>query len=445
MLLHAARQATGIVRAWSHERLSPEQIRSYQTQRLRWMVQHAWDNSPFYRRKLSDVGVTPADIQSLDDLSKLPITTKEEIRHLPSAELLARGYTPQNTVFEPTSGSSGKVLHIYHSRGAYDMYFAYAFRHLWQLGYRPWYRVAYTAFDPLPSLPWERIGLGQRQQIDLKLKDARAFLQRLLEINPQFITAYPSILLMIIQVATEAELRRIRPRAIHLHSELLTDGIRDTIRMAFDCDCFDDYSTFEFHHVAYECPAHRYHIAADNVLVEFLRDGKPAAPGEDGDLIITGLTNPAMPLLRYAIGDVGRVGQVERCACGSGFPTMGLIQGRVDDFIILPSGRRFSPRIVNPAFESMPGLLEHVLVQEELDHIKLYLNVLPEHVETLPGTIVATLRDLFAEPVKLDVVLTQDFERGRTGKLRCIVSKVKQSSVVDNAARAYQLSSAEVI
>ena len=58
-----------------------------------------------------------------------------------------------------------------------------------------------------------------------------------------------------------AELARIRPRAIHLHSELLTEGMRDAIRQAFACDCFDDYSTFEFHHVAYECRRHRYHLA----------------------------------------------------------------------------------------------------------------------------------------------------------------------------------------
>ncbi|MBA3470375.1 MAG: phenylacetate--CoA ligase family protein, partial [Herpetosiphonaceae bacterium] len=329
---------------------------------------------------------------------------------------------------EPTSGSSGKVLHIYHSQAAFDTYFSFVFRHLSSLGYRPWQRVAYTAFDPLVSLPWERLGLGVRQQVDLRSRDARTFLNELIAINPQLITAFPSILLMIIRVATSAELRRIRPQAIHLHSELLTDGIRDTIRMAFDCDCFDDYSTIEFHHVATECRHHRYHTAADNVILEVVRDGQPVAPGEEGEIVITGLTNQAMPLIRYAIGDVGVAGVSERCGCGSSFPTMELVQGRVDDFIVLPSGRRLSPRIVNPAIELIPGILEHVLIQEARDHVVVQLHVAEGYRDSLPQQVAFALRSLFGEPMRIEVMLDQDLERGRTGKLRSIISKVHRSA-----------------
>jgi len=130
-----------------------------------------------------------------------------------------------------------------------------------------------------------------------------------------------------------------------------------------------------------------------------------------------------MPLLRYAIGDVGAAG-TQPCRCGRGFPTMQLLQGRVDDFIVLSSGRSFSPRMVNPAFENLPGILEHVLVQEAPDWIVAHLNVHEDHRSTTPDMVERALRELFGEPIRLDVRLTTELERGRTGKLRCIVSRV---------------------
>jgi len=423
MLQNAYRQAAFIAQALRDERRSADNVQRMQDARLRAMVRHAWENSRFYREKFERAGLKPADIRTTADLVHLPPTTKSELQALPIDFARARRFTDQNTVRESTSGSSGRTLQIDHSSAAYDRYFAFAFRHLWNIGYRPWHRVAYTAYDPLVSLPWERLGLGTRQQVDLRQRDPRSYVEALLRIRPDVITAYPSILRLVIRSATASELERIRPRAIHLHSELLTEGIRAEISEAFGCECFDDYSTFEFHHVAYECREHAYHIAADNVVVEFVRDGLLVAPGRQGEILLTGLTNHAMPLLRYAIGDVGAAG-TQPCRCGRGFPTMQLLQGRVDDFIVLPSGRSFSPRMVNPAFENLPGILEHVLVQEAPDWIVAHLNVREDHRSTTPNMVERALRELFGEPIRLDVRLTTELERGRTGKLRCIVSRV---------------------
>jgi phenylacetate-CoA ligase len=427
MLQNAFRQAAFIAQAKRDERRSADDVVHMQNARLRAMVRHAYTHSRFYHEKFNTAGLRPDDIRTSADLVHLPPTTKSELQALPPGFARATGYRDHNTVREATSGSSGRTLQIDHSQAAYDRYFAFAFRHLWEIGYRPWHRVAYTAYDPLASLPWERLGLGTRQQVDLRQRDPRAYVDALLRIRPDVITAYPSILRLVIRSATASELARIRPRAIHLHSELLTEGIRAEIRQAFGCDCFDDYSTFEFHHVAYECRRHNYHVAADNVVVEFVRDGRPVQPGQQGEILLTGLTNRAMPLLRYAIGDVGAAG-TQPCTCGRGFPTMQLLQGRVDDFIVLPSGRELSPRMVNPAFESLPGILEHVLVQETPDWIVAHLNVRDEYRATTPALVERSLRDLFGERIRLDVRLTTELERGRTGKLRCIVSRVNRSA-----------------
>jgi phenylacetate-CoA ligase len=422
------RQGTGILRALYNERLSPEQVRDLQNRKLRNMVQHVYTNSRFYQEKFRQAGLKPNDIQTVDDLPKLPPTTKDELRVAGPDEILAHGYTKENTIDEPTSGSSGIVLHIYHAPEAFDSYFAYAFRPLLEIGYRPWHRAAYTALEPVAPLPWEKFGLGVRQLIDMNKKDPRAYLETLLQIKPQLMLGFPSVFMLIARSATPDELRKIRPHAILLNSELLTKEIRDAISQAFGCECFDDYSTFEFHQVAFECSQHRYHLSADNVIVEFTKNGQPVPTGEKGEILITGLTNRAMPLLRYTIGDIGAA-SAEICPCGRGFPVMQLVEGRADDFIIMPSGRQFSPRSVNPAFEFLPGVKEHVLVQETLDRIMVYVNIASEHAITTPQLIVEALLKLFEEPVQIEVVQTTEFEHGRTGKLRCVISKVKQSVI----------------
>lgn len=426
MFGRVARQTSYIAQALRAERLAPDAVERMRDRRLRIIVAHAYENTLFYREKFQRAGLRPRDIRTTADLVHLPPTTKAELQAAPPASLLARGFSAANTIHEATSGSSGKVLQIRHSVAAYDRYWAFAFRHLADLGYRPWDRVAYTAYDPLLPLPWERIGLGTRQQVDLRRREPRSYVEDLLRIQPDVITAYPSILRLVIGSATPAELERIRPRVIHLHSELLTDGVRSEIRNAFAADCFDDYSTFEFHHVAYECRKHTYHIAADNVVVEFTVDGQPVAPGEQGEILLTGLTNDAMPLLRYAIGDVGAAGR-DGCPCGRGFPSMQLLQGRVDDYVTLPSGRCFSPRMINPTFENLPGILEHLLVQEAPDHIVAHLNVDAGHQATTPGLVEDALQRLFGEPIVLDVRLTPEVPRSRSGKLRCIVSRVARA------------------
>lgn len=426
----ALSQARAIARALRDERRAPGQVRERQDRALRAMVRYAARHSPFYRDLFRRAGTDPTDVVTVADLPLIPITTKSDVQRAGPDRMLADGHTRNGSIPEKTSGSSGRVLQLYHSRSAYDRYVAFGFRHLTAIGYRPWHRVAYTAFEPLPALPWHRWGLGRRDLIDLAAGDPRRYVQDLLRIRPHVITSYPSILQLVINTATTGELARIRPRAVHLHSELLTDNLRGQIRSAFGCDCYDDYSTAEFHHIGYECPQHRYHLAGDNVVVEFVRDGRPVAPGEEGEILVTGLSNRAMPLLRYAIGDVGVPDAAppdgsSPCPCGRGFPTLRMVAGRIDDFVVLPSGRRFSPRMINPVYENLPGVMEHMLVQEEPGHLVAQVAIAPEHRGSTPALIHRALEALFVEPLRIDVQVTAVLPRGRTGKLRTVMSKVR--------------------
>jgi len=433
MIQQAMRQAKLIAQAFRNERLPVERVPALQNLKLRQVIRHAWANCAFYREKFRAARLEPDDIQTVQDLVKLPLTTKAELQAADLGDLLASGFTQENAFIEASTDAAGRVFHNYHTPQEYDAYFAFAFRHLWDIGYRPWHRVAYTSYNPLRTLPWEKLGVGTRHQIDLRKSDPRSYVQDLLRIKPHIITAYPSILILAIKTATPQELARIRPRAIHLHKELLTTDVHETISRAFGCPCFGDYSSFGFHQIACQCRRRRYHLIADNIVAEFVREGQPVRPGEAGQIVLTSLVNRAMPLLRYATGDIGALDD-EVCPCGRGFPTMKLLQFRADDYILLPSGRIVSPRAISPIFENLPGVLEHVLVQETPDRVVTYLRVASEHVATTPVLVEQSLQNLFQEPIRLEIELTDEFERHRQGKLRSIVSNVAPYQRVNKSA-----------
>jgi phenylacetate-CoA ligase len=125
-------------------------------------------------------------------------------------------------------------------------------------------------------------------------------------------------------------------------SELLLPDARDLIERAFGTSPMDIFGTFETDNIAFQCATREgYHIAIDCVVLEIVRDGKPVAIGEAGEIVVTVLRNRRGPFIRYNLRDMGRLSS-GRCSCGSSFPLLAVIQGRANDLIVLADGSRRS-------------------------------------------------------------------------------------------------------
>src|SRR5258707_764531 len=123
-------------------------------------------------------------------------------------------------------------------------------------------------------------------------------------------------------------------------SQTLPASSRAVMEDAFGCKVFDKYGAREFSGIAYECEAHEgHHVVAEGYIVETLRDGQPAKPGEVGEIVITDLNNYCMPFIRYRIGDLAEVLPEATCRCGRGAPRLGAIEGRVQSIIQGTDGR----------------------------------------------------------------------------------------------------------
>jgi len=147
--------------------------------------------------------------------------------------------------------------------------------------------------------------------------------------------------------------------------------------------------------------------------------------GEYGEIVVTSLFNYTMPLIRYNIGDIGTFTD-KKCACGRGLPLIKSLEGRTDDFLILPSGKKISPRTIN-VIEDVAGVSRYQTIQESKNRIVVNLvkgnGFGPKTIDEIKKHIIA---GCLGEDVTVDVKLVDDLTRNKRGKLRAVVSYVKE-------------------
>ena len=153
------------------------------------------------------------------------------------------------------------------------------------------------------------------------------------DFRPVYLCGYPSSMHVLAEYYRRAGQRPAPLKAVLTSAETLLDTQRRTIEETFRTRVFDQYGQTEMQSFWYECPAGRMHAHPLAGITEILRpDGSPAAPGEMGEIVLTGLINYAMPLIRYRVGDTARASS-EKCPCGRGMPVIQEIGGRLDDFV----------------------------------------------------------------------------------------------------------------
>jgi phenylacetate-CoA ligase len=405
-----------------------DQIQALQNRRLRAIVRYAARHVPFYRDRFEAAGVDPETVNGIQDLPRLPLTNKDEVQANYPDRMLAQPMRPDRYHVVTTSGTSGLVMNIAHDNRASDYYKALAYRHLYEIGYRPWHRLAYFRHEPHSQQVWERLGLA-RQYFISSLTPVEQQIELLKACRPHIVSAYPSVLWTLTRgLSPRQRADLVRPVAVLCHSELLPPVWRESIASAFGCGVFDDYSSLEFYQMAFECRQHRYHIHADNVVLEFLRDGQPVEPGEVGEIVVTGLVNRAMPLIRYCIGDMGALG-VQPCPCGRGLPTMKVITGRKEDMLLTADRRELPPLIVLAAMHDFMNRSQYIahyqLRQQALDRFQV--RVVPQPAvdrSLLTEAVRDYLCSLLGSRSKIDVRFVESLPQGKTGKVRIVFNEM---------------------
>ncbi|MCQ6962315.1 phenylacetate--CoA ligase family protein [Methanolobus chelungpuianus] len=319
--------------------LKPEELRQIQEQKLRHLIEYAYNNVPYYHKLFRSNGLTPDQIRTVDDLSKIPPLTKDLIR-ANGPDLLSSSVS---RMYRNTSGgTTGDPLVSYKDLNTMGCSLSSTYRGWSWGGYNPGDRYA-TLWRSPDTINKYSSGINRVQNalrrnlllncFDIGRENMYAHAVTLNKYKPKIIRSSPSAGFAMAEFLGAESVERPSPMAFFTAAEKLYSFQRKRIESIFSCDVFDSYGSNEIRAMAYECEEHcGYHISVENVVIEFLSNGEKTSPGELGEIIITDLTNFAMPFLRYRIGDVG-IPSDETCSCGRGLPLLHSIEGRSNSIV----------------------------------------------------------------------------------------------------------------
>lgn len=326
---------------------SPDRLVELQNRKLRALVAHACGQVPYYRRVFEERGLSARDIQTVDDLQKLPILTKDLLRQNFS-DLTARDYQKRRPFLDASSGSTGEPLRFYTTMDAFSMGWASAFRSWRWAGYRIGDRrvtLAGAALVPSkhPSLPQRLRWTAERNMplsaVHMNQATMASYAERIARYRPAFIRGYPTALYLFAEYLKTRGIRLGGVKAAFTTAEVLLPHFRQSIESHLACPVFDQYGSNDGGPQALECATHEgYHITVEKAILEFVdSDGKSAGPGKAADILTTDLHNYAMPFIRYAVGDRAILGG-SPCSCGRGLTLIRSLEGRTTDIIRFDNG-----------------------------------------------------------------------------------------------------------
>lgn len=414
------------------EHWSVEKQNQHQLGKLRQLVAHSISTIPFYKKRFRTSGLTPEDIRSFSDYRRLPILEKEDLRGN-ETKFISSKFERSRLYENRTSGSTGTPIRTFESRQSFSDAYAHVIRLRQWAGLRDCLfprRAQFTGRPVVmgdhPSTFWRYNFPGNAlvfSAYHLSPETIGSYVKALKSYSPDLIDGFPSSFVALCRMASIDGLHLPPPKAIITTSETLLGSDRAEIETGFSCNVFDQYASSEPTCFWSTCEMGKFHIHTDYGISEIIaKDGESAAPGEVGEVVTTSLLNPVMPLLRYRLGDLGRLSNEEFCECGRTLPIAEEIVGRKDDTIYTPQ-RGFQQRL-DMIYKGVDGIIESQLIQTSLTSFEIKVvtdnNFTPRESERLEKN----LRERVGEGVTIKITYPARIKRVN-GKFRAIVSKVK--------------------
>jgi len=398
---------------WSNRSLEPDKLRRRQLSRLKAVLAHAAQNVPFYRELYRGAGIRPEDIRAIDDLRRLPVICKQDIRRAGEAAVtpLRPGEPPR--IARSTSGYSGEPLKIWLTPAERRRRLLREFRALLAIGFRPRDKLAILGPQHAGPRGWhERLGLFRTRIIPPALT-AGQMLESLREFSPDILWIYPTVLHPVAARAGWKLSRHIRPRILITSAQVFRPLYRERLLADLNSEPFVMYAAMEVGRIGVECPAHEgLHVDADAVYVEIL----------DGQVVVTSLENFTMPIIRYRLGDQTEWIEGE-CPCGCAFPRIRAPAGRDADMVVLASGRRASIAMLDYALRGEHWIDQYRFVQQAPGRILLYLAAARRPEQPAIEQIRARLAGALDEPLDYEIHLVDQVPEYGT-KFKSFVSLI---------------------
>jgi phenylacetate-CoA ligase len=417
----------------------PAVVRARQVVALRRVLRHAAATVPYYRDLFGRVGFRPDGVRSADDLHALPLLTKTTIRER-SLELMSESFRNEPLTRKTTSGSTGVPLEVRLDGGGLSWKRACTLRSDEWSGWRCGGRVAKVWGNPEYRRHgikgWLRNRLYERavhlDTLAMTPAAMRRFVATLDRSRPELLFGHAHSLFLLADFIDRHDLKAHRPAGIIATAMVLHDWQRRRIEATFGCPVTNRYGCEEVSLIACECERHHgLHVNADSVFVEIVRDGKPAPPGTPGSIVVTDLSNYAMPLVRYLIGDVGVLAE-RACPCGRAFPLLESIEGREADYVVTADGRLISGISLTENFAVLvPGVAQLQIVQEQVRRFLFRIVRGGDWGPASDRTLAGLVAERFGKNVRYTVEFVDLIPQEPSGKYRFCISHVPHPSAAE--------------
>jgi phenylacetate-CoA ligase len=411
------------------DRWPAERVREDQDRRLREGVAWAAATVPYYRELFRREGIDPAAVRGVEDLPRLPTLDKSVVRERPY-DLRSEGFAADEIVAGHSSGTTGTALQLFHSREALAWEYAVVWRQRGWFGFR--LRDRYAAFGGQGVVPFEQAeppfwrhdrvrGRVLFSIYHMTPANLDHYAAELCRPGYRFWQGYPSALALVCGHLLERgiALGEAAPKAVFASSETLLDFHRRRIAAATGAPVADRYGHSELAVSAVQCPAGSYHVDTEFCAVE-IDPHEEAADWVRGEVIVTGFANRAMPLLRYRTGDVATLRKGGGCPCGRARPVLAEIDGRIEDYVVTPDGRRIGR--MDHVFKDTREVKEAQIHQPSLDRLVVRLVPAEGFGDGAVRSIEQELRRRVGGELAIAFEVVESIPRLRSGKFRAVVS-----------------------
>lgn len=404
-----------------------DKIKAYQNERIQSIVRHAYETVPFYRRWYSEHGVNINQIQNISDLKKLPVLTKELVREN-QQDMISNRYRKKDLLKNLTSGTTGTPLTIYKTKESLALQWAIWWRHKARFGLNRKNRhLTFGARVPISQNQkkppyWRKDYFNNRVYLSTYHISDKTIEEIFTYLNSEkfdFYTGYPSAVYNFALLLEAKNLKiQNKPEYFVSGADALLPRYIVKIKDVLGLKITEQYGMTEFAGNLSKCRQNHFHLDFECCFLENL----PIPNSEQINMVFTGWGNRAMPFIRYEVGDYGKM-MHEPCTCGRQSACLESIDGRLEDYLIAPDGRKLIG--MNQVFEYAHNVKQMQLFQGKDGNVELRIIPTEHFGEQDKAALLRELSNRTGSDMKIKFKLTDSIEYSSSGKFKAVISELK--------------------